>query len=85
MPPDPMDFEKLLRFFQNTYAHALTLQEIIETQANAEVRYELLKEKYDRLAAEKFEMFYKALNEPQVFAKAVKEFLDMQSKTGNRA
>jgi hypothetical protein len=53
------DLKKLLHFSQQLYAHALTLQEMIRNEG--EVTYEALRRKYDRQAAQQFEMFYQAL------------------------
>ena len=53
------DLKKLLHFSQQLYAHALTLQEMIRNEG--EVTYEALRPKYDRQAAQQFEMFYQAL------------------------
>lgn len=80
MPPSPIDFEKLLRFFQEMYAHALTLQDLIETDDKR--TYEEVKPQYDRLAENEFALFYRALNQPEVFASAVREFLDKHAKSG---
>ena len=51
-----IDPEKLLHFSQQLYAHALTLQEVIRTEG--EVAYEVLRPRYDRQAAQQFEIFY---------------------------
>lgn len=80
MPPNPIDFEKLLQFFQEMYAHTLTLQDLI--QSEDERQYVDVKPRYDRVAANEFAIFYRALNEPEVFAKAVRDFLDRNSKIG---
>ena len=81
MPPNPIDFEKMLRFFENLYAHSLTLDYMIEHYDEIdENSYHQLKPQYDQFAAEKFQMFYKALNDPEGFSKAVKDFLDMNPK-----
>jgi hypothetical protein len=53
------DLKKLLHFSQQLYAHALTLQEMIRNEG--EVTYEALRPKYDRQAAQQFEMFYRTL------------------------
>jgi hypothetical protein len=50
-----------LHFSQQLYAHALTLQELIRTEG--EVRYEVLRPRYDRQAAQQFEIFYRALDD----------------------
>ena len=50
-----IDQEKLLHFSQQLYAHALTLQEVIRTEG--EVAYEVLRPRYDRQAAQQFEIF----------------------------
>jgi hypothetical protein len=72
MPPSPIDFEKLLRFFRELFAHATTLQELIST-TDESLTYEKLRPTYDRQAAAEFEIFFRALNDPQAFAKAVEE------------
>jgi len=53
------DLKKLLRFSQQLYAHALTLQEMIRNEGEA--TYEALRPQYDRLAAQQFKMFYQTL------------------------
>ena len=53
------DLKNLLHFSQQLYAHALTLQEMIQNEGEA--TYEALRPKYDRLAAQQFEMFYHTL------------------------
>jgi hypothetical protein len=53
------DLERVLHFSQQLYAHALTLQELIRNEG--EVRYEVLRPRYDRQAAQQFEIFYRAL------------------------
>jgi len=57
--PDP---EKLLRLAQQLYAHALTLQEVIRN--GGQVTYEVLRPKYDRQAAQQFEIFHPTLESP---------------------
>jgi len=49
------DLEMLLHFSQQLYAHALTLQEVIRN--GGEVPYEVLRPRYDRQAAQQFEIF----------------------------
>jgi hypothetical protein len=61
-PPDAIDLEKLLHFSQQLYAHALTLQEVI--QSEGEVTYEVLRPRCDRQAAQQFEIFYRSLKRP---------------------
>ena len=53
------DLDRVLHFSQQLYAHALTLQELIRNEG--EVRYEVLRPRYDRQAAQQFEIFYRAL------------------------
>ena len=55
-PSHAIDQEKLLHFSQQLYAHALTLQEVIRTEG--EVAYDVLRPRYDRQAAQQFEIFY---------------------------
>ncbi len=54
--PAAIDLGKLLHFSQQLYAHALTLQEVIRNEG--EVKYEVLRPKCDRQAAQQFEIFY---------------------------
>jgi len=80
--PYPIDLKKLLAFFENLYAHSLVLEEIqAEVKGLDPTVYPRLKTHFDREAAEKFQMFYRALDDPQGFAKAAREFLDTESKT----
>ena len=51
-----IDLEKVLHFSQQLYAHALTLQELIRNEGEA--TYEVLRPRYDRQAAQQFEIFY---------------------------
>jgi hypothetical protein len=57
-----MDPEKLLHFAQQLYAHALTLQEVIRNEG--QVTYEVLRPRYDRQAAQQFEVFYQSVERP---------------------
>ena len=57
-----IDFEKLLHFSQQLYAHALTLQEVVRN--NGQVTYEALRPRYDRQAAQQFEVFYLPSEQP---------------------
>jgi len=54
--PSALDVEQLLHFSRQLYAHALTLQEVIRNEG--EVAYEVLRPRYDRQAAQQFEVFY---------------------------
>lgn len=58
-PSNAIDLEKVLHFSQQLYAHALTLQELIRNEG--EVAYEVLRPRYDRQAAQQFEIFYHTL------------------------
>ncbi len=51
-----IDTDKLLRLAQQLYAHALTLQEVIRNKGKE--TYEVLRPRYDRQAAQQFEIFY---------------------------
>ena len=64
-PPNARDVEKLLHLSRQLYAHALTLQEVIRNKG--EVGYEVLRPRYDRQAAEQFEIFYHTLKLPSEF------------------
>jgi len=67
-----IDVDKLLHFSQQLYAHALTLQEVIRTEG--QLTYEVLRPKYDRQAAQQFEIFYHALKRPSGFRKRASRF-----------
>jgi hypothetical protein len=60
-PSDPIDLETLLHFSQQLYAHALTLQEVIRN--GGEATYEVLRPRFDRQAAQQFEVFYHTFNQ----------------------
>jgi|ERR1700690_487037 len=60
--PSAIDLERLLHFSQQLYAHALTLQEVIRSEG--EVTYEVLRSRYDRQAAQQFEIFYHTFKRP---------------------
>ena len=66
-PSNAIDLEKVLHFSQQLYAHALTLQEVIRTEG--EVTYEALRPRYDRQAAQQFEIFYHSFKRPSGFRK----------------
>ncbi|MGB0042400.1 MAG: hypothetical protein WBP91_04430 [Terriglobales bacterium] len=55
-PSKTIDTEKLLRLARQLYAHALTLQELIRNEGKE--TYEVLRPRYDRQAAQQFEIFY---------------------------
>jgi hypothetical protein len=61
-PSDGIDLEKLLHFSQQLYAHALTLQEVIQNEG--QVTYEVLRPRCERQAAQQFEIFYHTLKQP---------------------
>ena len=58
-PSNAIELEKVLHFSQQLYAHALTLQELIRSEG--QVTYEVLRPRYDRQAAQQFEIFYHTL------------------------
>ena len=62
-----IDPGKLLQFSQQLYAHALTLQEVIRTGGG--VPYETLRARYERQAAQQFEVFYHSCEQPSGFRK----------------
>jgi hypothetical protein len=54
-----------LHFSQQLYAHALTLQEVIRNGGG--VTYEVLRPRYDRQAAQQFEVFHHSFKKPAAF------------------
>jgi hypothetical protein len=78
MQPNPIDLNKLLTYFQDLFAHAATLQDLIQTDDKR--TYEQIRPMYDLQAEQEFASFYRALNEPQAFSKAVSEFLSAHPK-----
>jgi hypothetical protein len=85
MAPYQIDLDKLLRFFRAAYAHALTLQQLMETHPECqgtEEEYNELRAMNDVHAAQEFEMIFQAANDPEGFGRAVRAFLNTQSKTG---
>ena len=62
---EALDLERLLHFSRQLYAHALTLQEVIRHEG--EVAYEVLRPRYERQAAQQFEIFYHTLKRPTKF------------------
>jgi len=68
-----IDMVRLLSFFQELYAHALTLQELVSSKAA--LRYEDVRSKYDRQAEEQFALLYRAAEDPRAFEKAARDFL----------
>ena len=61
-PSNAIDPERLLDLAQQLYAHALTLQEVIRNEG--EITYEVLRPRYDRQAAQQFEVFYHSSKRP---------------------
>lgn len=51
-----VDLERVLHMSQQLYAHALTLQEVIRSEG--QVTYEALRPRFDRQAAQQFELLY---------------------------
>jgi hypothetical protein len=85
MPTNRIDLDKLLRFFRDTYSHALTLQQMMEEHPEwkaTEEEYNFLRATNDVHTAQKFEIFFQSVNDPEGFGKAVRAFLDTQPKTG---
>ncbi len=80
MTPNPFDVKKLLQVFQNTWIHMMTLQELIET--DDERTYDDVRPKYEKEAEHKFALFYSALEDPEAFARAVRNFQNIDSKSG---
>lgn len=66
-PSNAVDPERLLHLAQQLYAHALTLQEVIRNEG--EITYEVLRPRYDRQAAQQFEVFYHSSKRPSRFRK----------------
>jgi hypothetical protein len=64
-----IDLDMLLHFSQQLYAHALTLQEVIRTEG--QLTYEALRPRYDRQAAQQFEIFFHTSKRPSGFRKRV--------------
>ena len=67
-PSNALDLEKLLQFSRQLYAHALTLQEVI--RSGGEIAYEVLRPRYDRQAAQQFEILYHTFERPSGKARA---------------
>jgi hypothetical protein len=53
-----LDVQNLLQLSEQLYAHALTLQELIRNGAST--TYDNLRPRYDRQAAQQFEIFYRS-------------------------
>lgn len=67
-PSNALGLEKLLQFSRQLYAHALTLQEMI--RSGGAIEYEVLRPRYDRQAAQQFEVFYHTFARPSGKARA---------------
>jgi hypothetical protein len=74
----PSDVRKLLQYFEDLFAHAATLQELISTDDDR--TYEDIRPTYDRQAAAEFALFYLAIDDPQAFAKVVSDFQNAHPK-----
>jgi hypothetical protein len=61
-PSNAIDLGTLLQFSQQLYAHALTLQEVVRSQG--QLTYEKLRPRFDRQAAQQFEIFYRTFQRP---------------------
>jgi hypothetical protein len=81
---NPIDLENLLKFFRQVYAHAMTLQQMMEHPdwATTEETYNRLRPENDRYVAEQFDLIFRALRDPIEFSAAVQAFLDIQPKNG---
>ncbi len=66
-PSSAIGVEDLLHLSRQLYAHALTLQEVV--RSGGEKTYEALKPRYDRQAAQQFEIFYRTFERPSGFRK----------------
>jgi hypothetical protein len=64
-PSKAIELERLLRLSQQLYAHALTLQEMVRKEGAG--NYEILRPRYDRQAAQQFEIFYRTFKRPSGF------------------
>jgi hypothetical protein len=82
--PNPIDLEHLLRFCRDTYAHAMTLQELmlLPESERTEGKYDLLRERNNQTAEQEFDLLFRALHDPRGFADALRAFLDTHPKTG---
>lgn len=82
--PTAIDFDRFLRFFRDLYAHAETLREMIQRQGEIDLTQETYKElrpRHDYETEQKFRIFFQALNDPEAFAMAVRDFVDTNPKT----
>jgi hypothetical protein len=77
--PFPGDISKLLKFFRNLFAHSEVLTEMLENPDNwDESTYPNRKRKYDKIAAQKFDIFFQVVEQPEKFRDAVSAFLKEQ-------
>ena len=61
-PSNALGLEKLLQLSRQLYAHALTLQEMI--RSGGKITYDVLRPRYDRQAAQQFEILYHTFERP---------------------
>lgn len=83
--PNPIDLRKLLTFFRDAYAHAMTLQQMMENHLEwviTEDEYDRFRAGNDLYAEQQFDLIFRAVNDPESFGKAVQAFLDKQPKNG---
>jgi len=76
----PSEVRKLLQYFEDLFAHAATLQELISTDHDR--TYEDIRPTYDRQAAAEFALFYLAIDDPPAFARVAADFLNAHPKSG---
>jgi|ERR1022692_686029 hypothetical protein len=62
------DLERVLHMSQQLYAHALTLQEVIRSEG--QVTYEALRPRFDRQAAQQFELLYPSKRHSKALARS---------------
>jgi hypothetical protein len=77
MPLNQGDVRSLLEFFRKMYAHALTLQDLIQTEDDRQ--YPDVRPQYDQQAEREFAFFFLAIDDPEAFSTAVREFLSAHS------
>ena len=58
----------------------LTCQEMLETEAKLD--FDQVKTKSDQIADERFRLLFRALDEPEAFAQALRAFESMPPKSG---
>jgi hypothetical protein len=82
--PNPIDLDRLLRFFRQVYAHSMTLEQLIllPESERTEEKYNALRKENDRTVEQDFDLLFRAVHDSTGFSAAVQAFLDNHPPSG---